>query len=268
MASSSRRPATPSGCSGRRPSPTAGTSVTINDTAPTADRWNLAAIEIMPRGHGRAGADGPRPGLKTDSVTATSVDAELDGEHRRLRRGRLPHLSRRHADREVTRTAFSDTGVSPGTSYAYTVRAYDAAGNFVGRVRSQVVTPRRPTPAPTVQLSAPAAGATVSGTVSVRPTATDNVGVAGVQFLLDGNRWAPRTRARRTARRGTRRGRQRVAHALRTRPRRGRQRHDRRPSGHRQQRRHRSRAVGQWGPVVAAARGRDPLRADADRARC
>src|SRR4029079_17349211 len=41
--------------------------------------------------------------------------------------------------------------------------------------------------APTVSVTAPAAGATVSGSaVTVTAAATDNVGVAGVQFLLDG----------------------------------------------------------------------------------
>ena len=40
---------------------------------------------------------------------------------------------------------------------------------------------------PTVALTAPAAGAVVSGTVSVTADATDNVGVAGVQFTLDGS---------------------------------------------------------------------------------
>jgi Concanavalin A-like lectin/glucanases superfamily/Bacterial Ig domain len=39
---------------------------------------------------------------------------------------------------------------------------------------------------PTVSISAPAAGAKVSGTVTVSASASDNVGVAGVQFLLDG----------------------------------------------------------------------------------
>src|SRR2546427_3720454 len=39
---------------------------------------------------------------------------------------------------------------------------------------------------PTVALSAPAAFATVAGTVAVSATASDDVGVAGVQFLLDG----------------------------------------------------------------------------------
>src|SRR6185295_18215377 len=40
--------------------------------------------------------------------------------------------------------------------------------------------------APTVALTAPANGATVNGTVTVTASATDNVGVAGVQFRLDG----------------------------------------------------------------------------------
>jgi hypothetical protein len=39
---------------------------------------------------------------------------------------------------------------------------------------------------PTVSLTAPANGATVSGTVAVSATASDNVGVVGVQFKLDG----------------------------------------------------------------------------------
>jgi hypothetical protein len=42
------------------------------------------------------------------------------------------------------------------------------------------------TTAPTVSLTAPASGATVTGTVSVTASASDNVAVAGVQFLLDG----------------------------------------------------------------------------------
>jgi hypothetical protein len=40
--------------------------------------------------------------------------------------------------------------------------------------------------APTVSVTSPAAGATVSATINVNATAADNVGVSGVQFLLDG----------------------------------------------------------------------------------
>ena len=42
------------------------------------------------------------------------------------------------------------------------------------------------TTAPTVSLTAPAAGASLQGTVDVTADASDNVGVAGVQFKLDG----------------------------------------------------------------------------------
>jgi len=52
---------------------------------------------------------------------------------------------------------------------------------------------------PTVSLTAPANGATVSGSsVTVTANATDNVGVGGVQFKLDGPIWVPRTPALRT----------------------------------------------------------------------
>src|SRR3989442_10720647 len=39
---------------------------------------------------------------------------------------------------------------------------------------------------PMVRITAPAVGATVGGTVTVSANATDNVGVVGVQFKLDG----------------------------------------------------------------------------------
>src|SRR5207248_2749865 len=39
---------------------------------------------------------------------------------------------------------------------------------------------------PTVSITAPALNATLSGTISVTAAASDNVGVVGVQFQLDG----------------------------------------------------------------------------------
>ena len=50
-----------------------------------------------------------------------------------------------------------------------------------------IISPSTDTTPPTVSLSAPASGATVSGSaVTVSAAASDNVGVAGVQFKLDG----------------------------------------------------------------------------------
>jgi hypothetical protein len=79
------------------------------------------------------------------------------------------------------------SGLANGQSYSYYVRCQDSAGNANTADTAIAFSVAAPdTTAPTVSLSAPAGGATVTGTVSVSATASDNVGVAGVQFLLDG----------------------------------------------------------------------------------
>jgi hypothetical protein len=81
-------------------------------------------------------------------------------------------------------TTYSDTGLSNGT-YFYVITAQDAAGNVSGASAQASATVTSDTQAPTVSLTAPAAG-TVSGVVTVSANASDNVGVVGVQFKLDG----------------------------------------------------------------------------------
>jgi len=68
-------------------------------------------------------------------------------------------------------------------SNTVTVTARDAAGNT--GTANLTVTLSDTTP-PTVALTAPTAGSTVTSTVAVSGSASDNVGVAGVQFRLDG----------------------------------------------------------------------------------
>jgi hypothetical protein len=85
---------------------------------------------------------------------------------------------------------YSDTGLAPLTTYNYTVSAFDAAGNDSPKsavVSATTLAPPPDTTTPTVSLTSPTTGAIVSGTISVTATASDNVGVVGVQFLLDGN---------------------------------------------------------------------------------
>src|SRR2546425_13107946 len=79
------------------------------------------------------------------------------------------------------------TGMAAGTTYHYRVRSRDAAGNLglSGDVTLATTAAGDAVP-PTVSLTAPAANATVSGAIPVSATASDNVGVAGVQFRLDG----------------------------------------------------------------------------------
>jgi Concanavalin A-like lectin/glucanases superfamily/Bacterial Ig domain len=79
------------------------------------------------------------------------------------------------------------TGLTNGTSYTYYVRCQDGAGNATTAdypISFSVSTPDGVPP--TVSVTAPAGGSTVSATVPVTANANDNVGVVGVQFLLDG----------------------------------------------------------------------------------
>ncbi|HVQ90242.1 MAG TPA: LamG-like jellyroll fold domain-containing protein [Mycobacteriales bacterium] len=78
------------------------------------------------------------------------------------------------------------SGLTAATGYHYRVRSADAAGNVTLSADGTFSTPAPDSTPPTVAVSSPAAGATVSGTLPVTATAGDNVAVAAVQFLLDG----------------------------------------------------------------------------------
>jgi Bacterial Ig domain/IPT/TIG domain/Purple acid Phosphatase, N-terminal domain/Immunoglobulin I-set domain len=79
------------------------------------------------------------------------------------------------------------TGLSTNTLYHYRVHSKNASGieSISGDFAFQTSNVIDTTP-PTISITAPGNGATVSGTVTVSANATDNVGVTGVQFFLDG----------------------------------------------------------------------------------
>ncbi len=67
--------------------------------------------------------------------------------------------------------------------HTLTAVARDAAGNVTPAAAVPVTVDNA---SPTVSLTSPSSGATLSGTVTVTAGASDNVGVVGVQFRLDG----------------------------------------------------------------------------------
>src|SRR6266446_746554 len=98
-----------------------------------------------------------------------------------------------NAGAEVTAAPYSvswnTTTVSDG-SHSLTAVARDAAGNRTTSVPVAVTVSNGPpadTTPPAVSITSPTAGARVSGTVTMSANASDNVGVAGVQFMVDGS---------------------------------------------------------------------------------
>jgi hypothetical protein len=93
----------------------------------------------------------------------------------------------------------ADTTAVADGSYTLSAVARDAAGNTRTSAPVTITVSNAPpadTTAPVVSVTSPAGGAAVSGTITVAASASDNVGVAGVQFQLDGaNAGAPDTSA-------------------------------------------------------------------------
>jgi hypothetical protein len=83
----------------------------------------------------------------------------------------------------VTGLTYTDTALAGGTYY-YKVTAEDAAGNIGIPSNEASVNVAADNVQPTVSITAPTG--TVSDVVNVTANASDNVGVAGVQFRIDG----------------------------------------------------------------------------------
>ncbi len=108
----------------------------------------------------------------SDNVGVVGVQFKLDGAN---------------LGSELTAGPFTlswDTTPATDGAHVLTAVARDAAGNTTTSAAVHVTVDNS---APTVAISSPAEGAKVRGTISVAATASDNVGVAGVQFKLDGS---------------------------------------------------------------------------------
>jgi chitodextrinase len=110
----------------------------------------------------------------SDNVAVAGVQFTLDGTNLGSRVTTAPY-----------NFAWNSTTATNGTHTLGAI-AFDTSGNQASAATVSVTVSNDKTP-PTVALTAPANGATVSGTVTVSANASDNVAVASVQFTLDGN---------------------------------------------------------------------------------
>ena len=143
------------------------TVTVFNDTAPPAVSMTSPADGATVTGTITIRA------TASDDVGVAGVQFRLDGAN----------LGRE--DLSAPYSVAWDTTASANGSHTLTAVARDAAGN-TATAAAVTVTVGNDTTAPTVAIISPADGANVSGTVTVSGTASDNIGVAGVQFFLDG----------------------------------------------------------------------------------
>ncbi len=81
------------------------------------------------------------------------------------------------------------TGLTPGITYFFTIRSKDEPGNQAvspALVFTTINDGSTDTVAPTVAITAPINDSTVTGTITISATASDDKAVAGVQFQVDG----------------------------------------------------------------------------------
>ena len=79
-----------------------------------------------------------------------------------------------------------DTKTVASGNYTLSAMAQDIGGNTANSSLIHITVTNQDTTPPTITITNPLQNAVVSGTITVTATSTDNVGVAGVQFLLDG----------------------------------------------------------------------------------
>ena len=143
----------------------AGVTVTVDNLAP--------AVAIAAPTGGTVSGTTIVSANASDNVGVVGVQFRLDGAN---------------LSAEDTTSPYSvswDTTTASAGSHTLVAVARDAAGNTTTSATVTVTVSNDATP-PSVSITAPGGGTIVAGTTIVSASASDNVGVTGVQFLVDG----------------------------------------------------------------------------------
>ena len=119
-------------------------------------------------------------GSAADNTSVTAVATSIDGG---------PWIT---ATGTTSWASSLDTRQLTNGTHTIAARATDASGNVSTTTSSfRVSNTTADTSAPTISISSPSAGATVSGTVTVTGSAADNGAVSRVEVQVDGGAWQP-----------------------------------------------------------------------------
>ena len=146
-------------------------SVTVSNvdaTAPTIDMTSPPAGNVSGNAVALAAA-------ANDNVGVAGVQFLLNG---------TTNIGAEDTTAPYTAT-FDSTTVADGP-HTLSARARDAAGNVTTSAAVSVTVNNADTTAPTVTMTAPPAGNVSGNAVALAATASDNIGIVGVQFLLNG----------------------------------------------------------------------------------
>lgn len=161
-----------------------GLDLSSRNSGTAANRPKLTVRYTLPGGDSEAPT---APGnLRSTATTVASIDLAWDAstdnvgvtEYRLSRNGGF--LA------SVAGTTYSDTGLTPDTSYNYTVEAFDAAGNGSGASGTLVVATLADTTPPAAPSNLISTGATETTIDLSWNAATDNIGVTGYRIFRDG----------------------------------------------------------------------------------
>jgi hypothetical protein len=176
----------------------------IRSVTGTADAPELAAVSVVPAAASTAaptvtatspasGATGVAATVQPTATFSRSMDATtITSSSFVLRDAAGTAVTASISYDSATLTARLAPGAALAASTAYTatlgtaVKAADGTALAAPVSWTFTTAAAADTTPPTVAISSPAGGATVGGTVTVSASASDDVGVAGVQFRLDG----------------------------------------------------------------------------------
>jgi hypothetical protein len=127
------------------------------------------------------------PGTPTPTTTLSANPTSItSGQSSTLTWGSTNATSCTGAGFSTGNAVSGSTAVAPATTTAYSVSCTGPGGTASASAAVTVTLAPTDTTAPSISLTSPTNGSTVSGTVTVSANASDNVGVTGVQFKLDG----------------------------------------------------------------------------------